>query len=252
MITIRIEDFYPGALIFLRATGLFLILPVFSGQMIPGPVRIGMAAAIAYLLHPVFGDFGGVPTHWLVLVLEVIHEVLTGLLLGFAVRFLLYALEMAGEIIAVQIGLSLSSNIDPITRNAATPPNTMLLSFGTVLFLVTGAYQFCLVAFTRSFEIFPPGAIFNPQSIDAVIAASGKVFLLAIQISAPLLAISFLVNMCFSVLGRAAPTLNVFLLSFPVQILAGLTVFGMTLGLTVQYIMRDMQALPETMLRFLR
>ena len=252
MITIRIEDIYPGMLIFLRASGLFLVMPVFSGQMIPAPVRIGMAALIAYLLAPIFGDFGGLPGHWFVLVLEVIHEVLTGLLLGFAVRFLLYALEMAGEIIAVQIGLSLSSNIDPVTRNTATPPNTMLMSFGTVLFLVTGAYQFCLVAFARSFEIFPPSAIFDPQSINTVIASSGRVFLLAVQIAAPLLAISFLVNMCFSVLGRAAPSLNVFLLSFPVQILAGLTVFGMTLGLTVQYILRDMQQLPETMLRFLR
>ncbi|MFM8363883.1 MAG: flagellar biosynthetic protein FliR [Verrucomicrobiota bacterium] len=252
MITIRIEDIYPGMLIFLRASGLFLVMPVFSGQMIPAPVRIGIAAMIAYLLAPIFGDFGGLPGHWFVFVLEVIHEVLAGLLLGFAVRFLLYALEMAGEIIAVQIGLSLSSNIDPVTRNTATPPNTMLMSFGTVLFLVTGAYQFCLVAFARSFEIFPPSAIFDPQSINTVIATSGRVFLLATQIAAPLLAISFLVNMCFSVLGRAAPSLNVFLLSFPVQILAGLTVFAMTLGLTFQYIMRDMQQLPETMLRFLR
>jgi flagellar biosynthetic protein FliR len=252
MITIRIEDIYPGMLIFLRASGLFLVMPVFSGQMIPAPVRIGMAALIAYLLAPIFGDFGGLPSHWFIFVMEVIHEVLAGLLLGFAVRFLLYALEMAGEIIAVQIGLSLSSNIDPVTRNTATPPNTMLLSFGTVLFLVTGAYQFCLVAFARSFELFPPSAIFSPQSIGTVIEASGRVFLLAVQISAPLLAISFLVNMCFSVLGRAAPSLNVFLLSFPVQILAGLTVFAMTLGLTVQYILRDMQQLPETMLQFLR
>jgi flagellar biosynthetic protein FliR len=184
--------------------------------------------------------------------MQVIHEILTGLLMGFAVRFLLYALEMAGEIIAVQIGLSLSSNIDPVTRNQATPPNTMLLSLGTILFLVTGAYQFCFVAFARSFELFPPSAIFEPQSINTVIAASGKIFLLAVQISAPLLAISFLVNMSFSVLGRAAPSLNVFMLSFPVQILAGLTVFSMTLGLTIQYILRDIQLLPESMLRFLR
>jgi len=252
MITVQIEDIYPGMLIFLRATGLFLIMPVFSGTMIPGMVRIGMAATIAYLLAPAFGTFGGVPPHWYIVVLEVVHEVLSGLLLGFAVRFLLYAMEMAGEIIAIQVGLSLSSNIDPVTRNRATPPNTMLLSFGTVLFLITGAHQFCLVAFARSFEIFPPSASFNPQSIGSVIAASGKVFMLAIQISAPLLAISFLVNMSFSVLGRAAPSLNVFLLSFPVQILAGLTVFAMTLGLTVQYVMRDMMELPETMLRFLR
>jgi len=54
------------------------------------------------------------------------------------------------------------------------------------------------------------------------------------------------------VLGRAAPSLNVFVLSFPVQIFAGLTVFAMTLGLTLQYILRDMQQLPEIMLRFLR
>ena len=231
---------------------MFLVMPVFSGTMIPSVVRISIAALLAYTLAPLFGDFGGMPTHWFPFVLQVMHEILTGLLLGFAVRFLLYALEMAGEIIAVQVGLSLSSNIDPITRNSATPPNTMLQSFGLVLFLVTGAYQYCLVAFARSFEIFPPNAIFDPQSINEVIAASGRVFLLGIQISAPLLAISFLVNMCFSVLGRAAPSLNVFILSFPVQILAGLTVFAMTLGLTVQYILRDMQQLPETMLRFLR
>ncbi len=252
MITINVEDIYPGLLIFLRATGMFLIMPVFSGSMIPGPVRIAISAILAYLLAPVFGNFGGVPGHWFIVVMQVIHEVLTGLLMGFAVRFLLYALEMAGEIIAVQIGLSLSSNIDPVTRNQATPPNTMLLSLGTILFLVTGAYQFCLVAFARSFEIFPPSAIFEPQSINTVIAASGRIFLLAVQISAPLLAISFLVNMSFSVLGRAAPSLNVFMLSFPVQILAGLTVFSMTLGLTIQYILKDIQYLPESMLRFLK
>lgn len=252
MITINVEDIYPGLLIFLRATGMFLIMPVFSGSMIPGPVRIAISAILAYLLAPIFGNFGGVPGHWFIVVMQVIHEVLTGLLMGFAVRFLLYALEMAGEIIAVQIGLSLSSNIDPVTRNQATPPNTMLLSLGTILFLVTGAYQFCLVAFARSFEIFPPSAIFEPQSINTVIAASGRIFLLAVQISAPLLAISFLVNMSFSVLGRAAPSLNVFMLSFPVQILAGLTVFSMTLGLTIQYILKDIQYLPESMLRFLK
>lgn len=252
MMEIRIEQIYPGLLIFLRASGLLIIMPVFSGSMIPGTVRIAMAALFAYLLAPAFGDFGGLPVHWFGMVLEAIHEVLTGLLLGFAVRFLLYGLEMAGEIIAIQIGLSLSSNIDPITRNSATPPNTMLLSFGTVLFLVTGAYQYCLIAFARSFELFPPSAVFNPQSANAVISASAKVLVIAVQIAAPLLAISFLVNMCFSVLGRAAPSLNVFLLSFPVQILSGLTVLSMTLGLIVQYILREMVLIPETMLQFLR
>jgi len=252
VININVVDIYPGMLVFLRASGMFLVMPVFSGTMIPSTVRISIAALLAYTLAPLFGDFGGMPTHWFPFALLVMHEILTGLLLGFAARFLLYALEMAGAIIAAEIGLSMSSNMDPITRQSATPPSTMLFSFGTVLFLVTGTYKYCLIAFRRSFEIFPPEAGFAPTSLDIVLAQSGKIFLLAIQIAAPLMAISFLVNMCFSVLGRAAPSLNVFVLSFPVQILAGLTVFAMTLGLTLQYILRDMQQLPEIMLRFLR
>ena len=142
MININVTDIYPGMLVFLRASGMFLVMPVFSGTMIPNTVRIAIAAVLAYTLAPLFGDFGGMPTHWFPFVLQVMHEILTGLLLGFAVRFLLYALEMAGEIIAVQIGLSMSSNIDPIKRTSATPPSTMLFSFGTVLFLVTGSYQY--------------------------------------------------------------------------------------------------------------
>ena len=72
MITIRIEDIYPGMLIFLRASGMFLVMPVFSGSMIPPPVRIGIAAMIAYLLAPIFGNFGGVPAHWFLLVFSVV------------------------------------------------------------------------------------------------------------------------------------------------------------------------------------
>ena len=252
MITINIEDIYPGMLIFLRASGLFLTMPVFSASMIPSTVRIAIAASLAYLMGPLFGNFGGIPNHWFPFVVVVLEEVIVGIIMGFAVRFLLYALELAGEIISIQIGISMSTNIDPFSRNSATPANTMLYSFGTVIFLVTGSYKYCLVAFRRSFEIFPPGGIFYANPLDTVIAQSSKIFVLALQIGAPILAISFLVNMCFSVLGRASPSLNVFTLSFPVQIFAGLTVFSMTLGLTLQYILRDMQQLPELMLHFLR
>ena len=59
MITINVEDIYPGLLIFLRATGMFLIMPVFSGTMIPATVRIAISAILAYLLAPIFGNFGG-------------------------------------------------------------------------------------------------------------------------------------------------------------------------------------------------
>jgi flagellar biosynthetic protein FliR len=252
MITITTAAIYPGMLAFARATGLLLLLPVFSGAMIPMPLRIGIAALLGWLAGPLLGSVGPMPAHWLGFVLVIAHELLAGLLMGLAARMLFFALEMGGQIISTEIGLIMSSNIDPITQSLSSPANTMLFYFGTVLFLMTGAHHYSLIAFLRSFEVFPPGAAFDPGTADVVIAQSARVFLIAVQIAAPLLAVNFVVNLAFAALGRAAPTLDVYASSFPVRILVGLTVFGMTLALTAQYVFGELRAFPEQMLRFLR
>ena len=150
------------------------------------------------------------------------------------------------------VGLSVSANIDPFTRDRASPANTMLVSLATILFLATNAHLWCLLAFSRSFEIIRPDAALSSHTTDLLIYSTGQIFLIALQISAPLLAISFLVNLCFATLGRAAPSLNVFALSFPVQIMAGMFLFGLTLTLTAHQIMNVMRQIPELMLEVVR
>ena len=172
--------------------------------------------------------------------------------MGLVSRLIFYALEVGGEYISVAIGLSVSANIDPFTRDRASPANTMLVSLATILFLATNAHLWCLLAFARSFEVIRPDAALTSHTTDLLVVSTGQIFLIALQISAPLLAISFLVNLCFATLGRAAPSLNVFALSFPVQIMSGMFLFGLTLTFTAHQIMNVMRQIPELMLEAVR
>ncbi|MEI8386773.1 MAG: flagellar biosynthetic protein FliR [Verrucomicrobiota bacterium] len=239
---------YPVFLIFTRATGMLLLMPVFSGQMIPRQVRVALAFLLALTLAPVALPGFVLPATWIGGALQIVHELAVGAIMGLASRLIFYALEVAGEYISVAIGLSLSANIDPFTRDRASPANTMLVALSTILFLATNSHLWCLMAFSRSFEIIPPAAAMGNHTADVLMHSTGRIFLIALQIAAPMLAISFLVNLCFATLGRAAPSLNVFVLSFPVQILAGLFLFGLTLTLTAHQIMHVLRQIPELML----
>lgn len=248
VITPDIDQIYTIFLVFTRATGMFFLMPVFSGQMIPRQVRIAIAMLLAVAIAPAaLGNFH-YPDNILACLIQIAHELCVGTILGLVARMIFYALELAGEYISVSIGLSLSPNIDPFTRGRASPPNTILVSLATVLFLVTDSHQWCFLAFVKSFEIAPPDAALHAQTMKALILATQALFVTALQIVAPIMAISFVVNLTFAALGRAAPSLNVFQLSFAVQILAGLFLFGATMTLTAQYIIGAFRAMPMQML----
>ena len=248
MSTFDYSQAYPIFLVFTRASGMMLLMPVFSGQMIPRQVRVALAFLLALTLAPIALSGFLPPATWVGGALQIIHELSVGAIMGLVSRLVFYALEVAGEYISVAIGLSLSANIDPFTSGRASPANTMLVSLATILFLATNSHLWCLMAFSRSFEIIPPDGGLSVHTADVLISSTGRIFLIALQIAAPMLAISFLVNLCFATLGRAAPSLNVFVLSFPVQILAGLFLFGLTMMLTAHQVMNVLRQIPELML----
>ncbi|MGC3991892.1 MAG: flagellar biosynthetic protein FliR [Chthoniobacteraceae bacterium] len=240
-------------LIFFRAGGLITILPVISSAGVPVILRLALAMMLSVLVYALVPSLGAPPDSILLIILGVAHEVVVGLLMGMAVRLLFYALEMAGQIIATEVGLIMSSSLDPITEGTSSPPTQMLAYFGAVIFFACGAHHAVIFAFARSFELVPPAAgNFDPHVVDIVVTESGKIFLLAVQMSAPLIAINFLVNFSLAILSKAAPTINAFSLSQSVQIIVGLALLSMSLGLTAHYLLRGLGEVPELMLRFIR
>ena len=119
-----------------------------------------------------------------------------------------------------------------------------------MLWLTLDMHHWMLIGFQKTYAFVPIGAAHLSQAlVTDIVARSGGIFTIALQLSAPLLAVSFVISLVFAVLGRAVPQMNVFAESFAVRPLVGLTVFGLTVDLMSQHIINYLRQLPEDMLR---
>ena len=110
-------------------------------------------------------------------------------------------------------------------------------------------HHWVLVGYQRTYLVLPvAGSHLNDALFATVVGQTGKIFVVALQIAAPVLAVSFVVTLVFAVLSRAVPQMNVFILSFSFRILGGLVVFGFTLQLTAQHVLNYLHRLPDDLL----
>lgn len=246
------RDIFIWMMAFVRTGGLFAMLPVFSGRGMPVQVRVALAAALAWIVaitlrtEPVLpSDLGG-------LVLSLAHELIIGLIMGLGTRLVFFAIEVAGALISTEMGLSMNSQIDPISQNSPTSIGLAMFYLGALIFLLSGTHHYVLAAFVRSFELSPPGLLsWKASAGEVFVRATGNIFLVAVQIAAPIMAVNFVVTLTFAILGKAAPTMNVFAESFAARILIGMTVLGLTMGLTAQLVLGELRHVPELMLRLI-
>ena len=246
------EDLHFLLMAFLRSGGLLALAPVFSGKTVPVPIRVAIAAFLAFTasghIHARSALPGDVPT----LIFAGVHELVVGLLMGLGVRLTFYAIEIAGQIISTEMGLTLSSQIDPISQNGSTPIGTALFYFGSLLFLLSGGHHVIFAAFLRGLELSPPGGAASGRNVGEIfVQCTGSIFLIAVQMAAPIMAINFVVTLSFAILGKAAPSMNVFAESFAVRIFAGLTLLGLTMALTAQLVLSHIRQSPELILRLI-
>ena len=234
----------------MRASALLAVFPLFAYSNVPRPVRIALGAMLAFLVAPLLPRVSTPPVDlWAAIGLMAL-EVGFGLLLGFISRMFLYALEIAGSLIAMEIGLSMPAGLNPFTNTSTTEVSTLLQNLGVMLFLTLNLHHGLLIAFQRSYEFLPVGGgRLNEGVVLDMLARTSHLFWFALQMSAPILAVSFMVTLIFSVLSRAVPQMNVFLENFTVRLLAGLSVFGLTCQLMGEHIANYIGHLPEDVVR---
>jgi len=245
-------QFYEWMILFVRAGGLIALLPAISADPIPIQVRIAVAGFLAYAATGFVHVQGAVPPDVAGLVIVIIHELLIGLLMGFGARLIFYAVEFAGQLISMEMGMTLSTHIDPVSRSSSSPVGTLLYYLTIVLFFLSNCHHAVILAFLRSFDIAPLGVPeFTRNVAEYFVLQTGNIFLVALQMAAPIMAVNFTVTFTFAILGKAAPGMSVFTESFSVRILAGLTLLGLTLGLTAQIVLSHLRESPEVMLRLI-
>lgn len=237
-------------MVFLRSVGVILQLPVLTSRPLPVTVKLGLCFGLATVLAGVVPE-ADVPLGLWALGWAAGGEILLGLALGFVGRMAFSAVEMAGRVISVDIGISATPGMgapDPTHE----PIAALLSTFAVVLFFLLGGHQMMLTAFARSFAFAPPGhPALHVNAVASVIQATAYVLELALRIAAPFIALNFLVNLAFSVLGRAVPKLNVFMLSFPLRSFLGIGLLGTAGSLLARFLYVEFTDMPVRMLQLL-
>ena len=220
---------------FLRSLALLGAMPLLGTRTVPMRVRIGLAALIAVALQASLPPMPAVALDSMAAFMLVLQQLLVGLSLGFAVRLVFVSIELAGEIVGLQMGLNFAGFFDPVTAAQTTASSRF---FGAVvgwLFVVINGHLLVIAALAASFNAFPVGdqpfaflVQARPQQWGATIFATG------LAIALPMVAMLLFVNLVLGVISRVAPQINVFAVGFPLTLGVGLLGMLLTLPLLQQ------------------
>ncbi len=212
-----------------RLSGLMLFAPFLGSSAIPARIKAGLVIVLSALLYPV------VQPHFPVVQLAswpllVFGELLIGAAMGIATSLVFDAVQMAGQVLSVQMGYSLVSILDPTTQAESTVVATFHQTIALLIFLRLDVHLWILRGISDSFAYLPPGsAHITPAFVRTALGAGIAVFAIGIQLAAPVLSATFLTDLVLGLLGKASPQLPVLQLGPAVKSLLGLLVLIATL-----------------------
>jgi flagellar biosynthesis protein FliR len=213
----------PAALVLLgcRLTGLLLIAPMFTSRLVPASVRTSVLVVLTWLLLPV--ALASAPAGVALTPAAAAGEALVGLAIGMGAAVLVGAAESAGELLAVQMGLSGAASLDPLTQVSVPVLGQFTSLFAVTLMLSLDGHLVMIDSVAESLRYLPLGGELNIRAgLASMIATGSLLFVLGVRFAAPVLAAVLLANVALAVLTRAAPQLNVLSIAFPLQIGLGL------------------------------
>jgi flagellar biosynthetic protein FliR len=221
---------------FFRVLGLFTSAPVLSMRAVPRRVRVSLALLVVVAAQPSLpADLGAIAITSPNALMVITQQVLIGLTMGFAARVVFAAIEFAGEIAGLQMGLNFASFFDPMSGGQVTAVSRFYGTTAAWLFIVMNGHLLLTAAVLHSFEAFPVSA--HPLDFLSQIQPQvwgAELFKLGLWVSLPVVAMLSLVNLVMGLVARVAPQMNIFTIGFPVTLAVGLTGLWLTLPMMQQ------------------
>jgi flagellar biosynthetic protein FliR len=215
----------------IRIGAFYFAVPIIGARTVPARVRLILMLFTTLLLVPVLPPAPVVSILSLPGFVMVVQEVLIGLALGFTMQVVLHVFILAGQFIAMKMGLGFAAMNDPSSGVSTTIMSQFYLLLSTLLFLSTNGHLVVFQLMIDSFTSFPIGGDGLDSASFLVIAQLGSwMFSAALLIALPLFTSLMIVNMSFGVMSRSAPQMNVFTVGFPITLVFGLALMWFSLG----------------------
>jgi flagellar biosynthetic protein FliR len=216
-----------------RILGLITAAPLFGHASVPVTIKIALGILLASIIAPAIPALPAAdPMSWAGLLI-LLQELLIGLAMGFSMRLVFAAIEFAGEVASMTMGLGFATFFDPNSHGRSSAISQFMALVATMAFLAVNAHLVLLSALAESFVTLPISA--HPISLGApleLVRWGSRIFSAGLQLSLPIVAALLITNVALGVLTRAAPQLNIFGIGFPITLGVGF----LTLSLAMPYL----------------
>ena len=224
---------------FMRIGAMFAAVPIFSSRSVPVRIRVLLAFFISWMLIPVIPAPPSVELISAQALLISINQVLIGLAMGFILQLVFAAFVIAGQSIAMAMGLGFASMIDPQNGMQVPVISQTFLIMATLIFLSLNGHLVLIEVLANSFQNLPVGMLVpSRDGLWQLVTWGSNMFAGGMLIALPAVAALLLVNLAFGVTTRAAPQLNIFAVGFPVMIMVGLGFLILTLPTITTHLSR--------------
>ncbi|KAB0667196.1 flagellar biosynthetic protein FliR [Oryzomonas japonica] len=226
-----LRDVIIFALVLSRVAGIFAALPLFGGSRLPMNVKALLVFMITLVCFPVLKITPPpMPTDVFTLGLLALSEVMVGLTLAFIAQIVFVAVEFSGQIIGMQMGLTISSIIDPAMGTQVQIMSVLQSLFATLLFLALDVHHVFIRAVVDSFSVIPIGGWHLTGGVIAfLVQRTSDIFVIGIRLAAPVMVALLLASVALGIMARAFPQMNIFIVSMPLNIGLGFLIMGGTL-----------------------
>jgi flagellar biosynthesis protein FliR len=215
---------------FCRVSAIFMLVPFFGDNHIPPTIRLALAFAVNMALFPVAANAVGsiMPASSATdmgMVILIFKELTVGVILGFTAKIFFDGLAFAFAHVGTQMGFNMATLYDHALETSMPVISQMIMALTVLIFLAFDGHHFFLVALAESFRAVPLGTlVIKHDLLTHVLETGSQLFWIAVKLSAPMALMIFLINVAFGIISKAVPQINVLIVSFTVNILAGFVV----------------------------
>ncbi|MBA9024854.1 MULTISPECIES: flagellar biosynthetic protein FliR [Bacillaceae] len=226
--------YFPAFLLILvRVTAFFVIMPIFSHRTLPTTFRIGVGFFLAWIMYyTIDSPILVIDGTYMLLVLK---EAMVGLMIGLVAYMIMAAIQIAGGFIDFQMGFAIANVIDPQTGTQSPLTGQYLYTISLLFLLATNGHHLLLDGIYYSLQFIPIDQVLipfgNENLIEFIVKAFSRMFLIALQMSIPVVGCLFLVDIGLGIVARTVPQLNIFVVGIPLKMLVSFLVLIIVMGM---------------------